>query len=147
MATPTARDQYVDFGEALDVLQVLGPGGAVLTGQTLNGFFYGNNMAQDTITAHAGGGQANAVPIVSGLARITVVASAGDSVVLPKSVRGMEVALVNDAAVNACNVFPAVGDSINALAVNTAFSLAAVNGAGAGPTVFYCYTAGVWRTK
>jgi hypothetical protein len=152
---PVARDQYIDQGEALDIVQVLGQGGGVKTGQTVNGFFYGSLMGQDNIVAHAGGGQANAVPITAPLARIVTVATAADSVVLPPAIRGMEVTVVNDAAANSANVFPASaaqggvagGDSINALAANAAFALAAVNGGGAGPTLFYCFSTGVWRTK
>lgn len=145
--TVTAREIYFDFGESLDVFQILGQGGGVLVGETVNGLGYGTKMAQDNITANSGGGQANAVQITSPQARITVVAAAGDSVILPISKRGMQIAIVNDAAANACNVFPATGDTINGAAPNTAFSLAAVNGAGAGPTIFYCYSAGAWRTK
>lgn len=143
MATTTARDTYIDLGEHIDLVQILTPGGAVASGQTWNGQLYGQNMAQDNITAHATGGQANAVPITGPMARITIVGTAGDSVVLPLSARGMEIVVVNDAAANAANVFPAVGDAINALGANTAFSLTVA----AGPTIFYCYSNGLWRTK
>jgi hypothetical protein len=153
--TPIARDQYIDQGESIDVLQVLGQGGGVLTGQTLTGIFYGSKMAQDNLTAHAGGGQANGVPITTSLTRVTTVASAGDSLTLPPAIRGMEISVVNDAATNSMNVFPASaaqggvagGDSINALGANAAFAMAAVNSGGAGPTIFYCFTTGTWRTK
>jgi hypothetical protein len=141
--TLTARESYQDFGESLDVYQVLGQGGFVQSGQTFAGFMYGNAMAQDNITAKSGGGQALAVQIIAPLARITTVAVAADSVVLPVSKRGMIVVITNDAAANAANVFPATGDAINALAVNAAFSLTVA----AGPTIFYCFTAGTWRTK
>jgi hypothetical protein len=147
MATLTARDLYFDFGESIDVFQVLGPGGVVLVGETITGFSYGMKLSQDNITAHAGGGQALGVQLTSPLSRIAIVASAGDSVTLPLSVRGYSLAVVNDAAVNAANVFPAVGDAINALGVNNPFSLAAQAGAGTGPTLFYCYSAGIWRTR
>lgn len=152
---PTARAQYIDRGENLDVSQVLGPGLVVNAGQTWNNQLYGQAMATDNVTAHAGGGQASAVPITTPLFRVTTVGTAADSVVLPPAVRGMEVVVVNDAAVNAMNVFPASqaqggaagGDVINALAANTALSVAAVAGGGAGPTVFFCFTNGFWRTK
>jgi hypothetical protein len=143
MATFQARDIYIDQGEHIDLVQILTPGGAVASGQTWNGQLYGQSMAQDNITAHSGGGQANAVPITGPMARIIIVAVAGDSVVLPVSARGMEVVVVNDAAANAANVFPALGDAINALGANTAFSLTVA----AGPTIFYCYSTGLWRTK
>jgi len=125
------------------------------------GFGTGNSAAfptyaaQDNITAHAGGGQANAVPITSSQARITTVGTAADSVVLPPAIAGMEIAVLNDAAANACNVFPASqaqggvsgGDSIDNGAQNAAKSLTAQNQTGTGPTIFYCFTTGKWRTK
>jgi hypothetical protein len=45
------------------------------------------------------------------------------------------------------NVFPAVGETINGAAANAALSVAAVNGGGAGPTIFICFSNGAWRTK
>lgn len=147
LGSSVARDTYIDQGETLDVVQILSQGGAIKAGQTIAGFFYGTLCSADNITAHAGGGQANAFPIVAPINRITIVASAGDSVVLPFSKQGMEVVLLNDAAANACNVFPATGEQINGAGANVAFSLTAQNGAGTGPTIFYCFTVGSWRTK
>lgn len=148
MSTPTARDQYVDMGEALDIIQVLGPGGAVLTGQTLNGLFYGTRMATDNVTAHAGGGQALGVPVTTPLFRVTTVGTAADSITLPPAIRGNEITIINDAAANAMNVFPAVGETINGAAANTALSILAQNGTGtAGTILFYCFSNGAWRTK
>lgn len=149
--TFTAREIHIDQGEHIDLVQVLGPGGIINSGETWNNLFYGQGTAQDNITAHAGGGQASAFAITGPYARITIVASAGDSVVLPPSIRGMEITVVNDAAANAANVFPASaaqggvagGDAINALGANTAFSLTVA----AGPTIFYCFSNGLWRTK
>lgn len=146
--TFTCREQYFDFGENLDIFQILGQGGAVRAGETYTGLVYGTLMAQDNVTANPGGGQANAVQIVSPMVRITTVGSAGDSVVLPVSKRGMQIVLINDAAANACNVFPATGEQINAAGANTAFSAAAQNGTGtSGTFIFYCFSAGAWRTK
>jgi hypothetical protein len=150
-ATTQARTVYIDQGEHIDVVQILGQGGIINSGQTWNNLFYGQATVQDNITAHAGGGQANAVAITGPYARITIAASAGDSVVLPPSIRGMEITVVNDAAANAVNVFPASaaqggvsgGDAINALGANAAFSLTVA----AGPTIFYCFSNGLWRTK
>jgi hypothetical protein len=99
------------------------------------GFF--TTTTTDNITAHAGGGQANATPLTTSLNRVTTVASAGDSVVLPASFAGAEITVINAAAANSMNVFPAVGDAINALGANNAFAVAA------GKTAtFYCATAG-----
>jgi hypothetical protein len=144
---PIARAQYMDRGENIDVSQVLGPGEVVNAGQTANNQLYGQAMAQDGVTAHAGGGQANGVPVTTPMIRVTTVGTAGDSITLPPSIRGMQIDVLNDAALNAMNVFPATGETINGAAVNTALSVAAQNGAGSGPTIFYCFTNGAWRTK
>ena len=107
-----------------------GYSGSLVTFSTLNG-----------ITAHAGGGQASAVPLTAMMNRITTVATAGDSVVLPASYPGLNLTVINAAAVNACNVFPAGTDAINALGASTAFSLAA------GKTAeFYCTNTGQWHS-
>lgn len=142
-----ARDQYIDQGEGLDILQVLGQGGVVKTGQTLSGLFYGQSMAQDNITATPAGTQATSVPITTALARITTVASANDGVLLPPAIRGMEISIVNDAALNSAKVFASGTDTINGTAGATGVALAAVAGGGAGPTIYYCFSNGAWRTK
>lgn len=143
-ASGVARDVYEDRGENLDVVQILGVGGGVVTGQSVTGLFYGSLMAQDNITAKAGGGQqtSGSSVIVSALARVTIVATTNDSVTLPLSVRGMEVVVVNDGA-NSLNIFPALGDQINSLAANAAFADASAQ----PPVIFYCFSTGFWRTK
>jgi hypothetical protein len=105
------------------------------------GFFgAGLTPATNGIVAHAGGGQALAVPLTSDVNRIVTVVTAGDSVLLPAAAPGMQVTVINAAAANAANVFPAVGDTINALAANAAFSLVAGKVA-----TFYCAVAGFWN--
>lgn len=81
--------------------------------------------ATDAITAHAGGGQGSAVLLTSDINRVTTVGSAGDSVVLPAAVVGMEITVTNAAGVNSMNVFPASGEQINAAGANAAFAVAA----------------------
>ena len=49
--------------------------------------------------------------------------------------------VINAAAANSMNVFPAVGDAINAVAANGAFAIAANK-----TVLFYCITAGRWHT-
>lgn len=96
----------------------------------------------DNITALAGGAQATATLLESAMNRVVTVASSGDSVRLPSchtgasntsqlapgvisgNTTGVQVSVVNANATNPVNVFPAVGESINALSANTAFSLA-----------------------
>lgn len=95
----------------------------------------------NALTAFAGGGQANATPLAAGVNRVTTVATAADSVRLPPAVAGMQVTLINAAAANALNVFPATGEAINALAANTAFSVAANRA-----VIFVCGVAGTWHS-
>ena len=102
---------------------------------------YTTETALNGITAHAGGGQSSATPLPAMINRVTTVASAGDSVLLPASAPGMELTVVNATATNAMNVFPNGTDAINALSASTAFSVAA------GKTAtFYCTNAGQWHS-
>jgi hypothetical protein len=111
---------------------------------------------RDNLVAHAGGLQALATPITTTYSRFTVVASAGDSALLPPAAPGLDY-LVKNATVTSMNIFPAgvtqggfrgdgpnipAGDQINVLGVNTAFAL------GAGKAVrFFCVSSGgIWET-
>lgn len=111
--------------------------------------------ALDGLTAHAGGGQGSALPITAQYSRFTTVASAGDSAVLPSAATistivpntivvsySVEYTVSNAAASNSMNIFPASGESINALGANTAFALPA----GKTVTFFTTGTAGQWHT-
>ena len=94
----------------------------------------------NALTAHAGGGQAAGTPITTSIARFTTVATAGDSGLLPVSAGGLQITVSNAAASNSMNVFPATGETINALGANAAFALAA------GKTAtFFCSVAGQWH--
>lgn len=98
--------------------------------------------ATDNITALAGGAQAGATPLTTMLNRVVTVASANDSVMLPASVAGAEITVVNAHATNAIRVYAAgATDVINALSNATAFSVAATK-----TCTFYCATAGQWHT-
>lgn len=98
--------------------------------------------ASDALTAHAGGGQANALALTSVINRVTTVGTAGDSVVLPVATPGLEITVINAAAANSMNVFPASGDKINALAANAAFAVAATK-----VVTFYSTVAGQWHSQ
>lgn len=98
--------------------------------------------SQDGLTAKAGGGQGGGPTINRMLNTVATVATAADSVTLPASFVGGQIAVVNRAAANSMNVFPAVGESINLLAANTAIAIAAGT-----MLIFYCSTAGTWFTK
>lgn len=93
------------------------------------------------LTAHAGGGQGSALPLTAMINRVTTVGTAADSVILPASVAGMQITVINAAAANSMNVFPATGDAINALSANTAFAVAANKTA-----TFTCPVAGTWHS-
>ena len=128
---PNSADVYIEASPgAWSVDAGFGSSGQLQTMLTLNG-----------ITAHAGGGQGSATPLPAMINRVTTVASAADSVVLPASAPGLQIMVVNATATNAMNVFPAGTDAINALAASTAFSVVA------GKTCeFYCTNAGQWHT-
>ena len=96
--------------------------------------------SQDTLTAKPGGGQGGGPTINKMVNRVTIVATAADSITLPVSVSGMQIVTINAAAANSMNVFPATGDQINVLGTNAAFALVANKTA-----TFYCVTAGQWH--
>lgn len=94
----------------------------------------------DTITAAAGGGQTNAVLLTSAVNRVTVVATAADSVKLPLcqtgpvdavgagqpvNTLGQMMYVINADAADSMNVFPSTGGFINALSQNSAYAVAA----------------------
>jgi len=99
------------------------------------------NSAANGITAYAGGGQANAVQLSKTFNRVTVVATAADSVKLPKAVAGASIVVFNKDSADSLNVFPSTGDAINALSANAAYALASTKGA-----MFVCCVNGTWDT-
>lgn len=114
--------------------------GAILGASvTSSGYFF--DSAANALTAHAGGGQASALQLAKGINRVTVVATAGDSVKLPAAVAGMHVVVINADAADAMDCFPASGESINALSADTALSIAANK-----TVAFFCAVAGIWNS-
>jgi len=98
-------------------------------------------LAEDAITAAAGGGQANAYPLNAQTNRITVVATAGDSVMLPPAVLGYEISIIN-AASKPVQVFGVGTDTVNGVAAATGVSQMALS------TVIYsCGSPGLWHTE
>jgi hypothetical protein len=95
--------------------------------------------AADSLTAHADGGQSTGTPIAAVISRFTVVATAGDSVLLPPALPGIVLYIVNAAAAS-MDVFPLTGESINALAPDAAFAVGA-NTLG----LFICAATGHWQ--
>jgi hypothetical protein len=95
----------------------------------------------DNLTAHAGGTQAAALPLLNEINRITTVASPADSVVLPKSVAGMTVMVINHGA-NAMQVFGLGTDTIDDVATATGVSQMPNS-----VVIYICATAGAWYTE
>lgn len=78
------------------------------------------------ITAHAGGGQANALALTALYNQIDTVGSAADSVKLPApSFVGQLIIVNNNAAANSMQVFGAGTDTINGVATGTGVAQAA----------------------
>lgn len=95
--------------------------------------------ATDGLTALAGGAQAGTSLANFAMARFTTVASANDSAQLPPAVAGRVRIVKNAAAANALAVFGQTGEPINAIAANSAFSVAANKMA-----IFACFVTGTW---
>lgn len=98
------------------------------------------STALNGLTALAGGGQARVVILTEQFNRITTVATIGDSVILPAAAVGQNICVTNVGA-NAMDVFPDLGDAINALAVNVAIRINTQN-----TITFFCAVAGIWQT-
>ena len=97
---------------------------------------------EDTLTAHAGGTQAAALALSStkNYHRISVCATAGDSVLLPAATVGQSHFVRNDGAAS-CQVFGTSPDTIDGVATATGIVVPAGSGAW-----FVCTTAGKWYT-
>jgi hypothetical protein len=99
----------------------------------------GNGWSAASVTAHAGGTQALATPILAACTLIAVCATAGDSVRLPPAVGGQVIWLTNAGAASA-QIFASPGtDTINGIANATGIALAA----GKSSTLV-CPLAGAW---
>ena len=82
------------------------------------------SSAAEAITALAGGGQVGATLLTGRYNRVTVVATAGDSVILCPWVRDIRILASNDSA-NALAVFPNGTDQIGAGAASASITVAA----------------------
>lgn len=97
--------------------------------------------ATNGLTALAGGAQAGTSLANFAINRFTTVASSADSAQLPAAVAGRMRVVINAAAANAMAVFPQSGEAINAIAADSAFSVAANKTA-----IFFCAIAGTWNS-
>lgn len=102
---------------------------------------YFDFSATDGLTALAGGAQAGTSVANYQINRFTTVASANDSAQLPPAKAGRCRIVINAAAANALAVFPATGEAINAIAADSAFSVAANKTA-----IFFCAVDGTWNS-
>lgn len=92
------------------------------------------------ITASTSSDQAGGVEVKYQNMDVSTVGTAGDSLTLPFGQEGMQITIRNSAAANSMDVFPASGQSINALAGDAAYAQAA------GKTVIFSFTGGKWVT-
>jgi hypothetical protein len=95
---------------------------------------------QDNITATASGTQATGFQINAQMARVTTVATAADSVLLPPSQPGLEVVVINHGA-NNMQVYGAGTDQIDDIATATGVSQMPNSF-----VIYSCVTAGNWYT-
>lgn len=79
-------------------------------------------LSMDSITATPSGTQTTALVLTAQVSRVTTVATALDAVRLPAWAQGRAPTIINGGA-NTLSIFPAVGDTIDGQAVNTALSL------------------------
>lgn len=108
--------------------------------QFLPGDYYLESSA-DNLTATAGGGQLAALQLTTQTSRITTVATAGDSVMLPPSLPGLELLVINHSN-NAMQVFGNGTDQIND---NT--STVGVSQMGNSFVLYSCAASGNWYTE
>lgn len=103
------------------------------------------------LTAHSGGGQANAFPIPSGiyLVEFDTVAAGNDSAGLPFAVAGTEIVVINNAATNAMLVFANPGTNPLTGAADTLNGGAGTSLSVAAHSVvdLFCAKNGVWMGK
>lgn len=95
----------------------------------------------DGITALAGGGQSGATQMQGEMNRIATVATVADSVMLPQAIVGMDVYVLNDAAI-AAQVFGFGTDTVDGVAAATG-----VPHMGKSLVIYSCFVAGAWRTE
>lgn len=86
------------------------------------GFFVGGVSPSVTAT---GTTQVTAVELISAVNNVSTVAAGETGVLLPVAVPGVRVLVRNSDATTTLNIYPASGAQINALAANTALTLAA----------------------
>lgn len=113
---------------------------SLLLDPTIKDLYARLTTVQNAVTASTGSTQATGVPVTAAITRVTTVGTAGDALTLPVAVPGVSLVVINAAAANSMDVFPAVGDAINALAANAALAVAANK-----TVLLVCAVAGTWN--
>ena len=108
--------------------------------QLFNDLHTAANGAVNGVTAAVGSSQATGVAVTAAITRVTTVGTAGDALTLPKAAPGLQLVVINAAAANSMDVFPAVGDAINALSADAALAVAANK-----TVLLVCAVAGFWN--
>lgn len=98
------------------------------------------NLVATTIVARAGGGKGSATPTTSGNVRVSTVATAADSILLPTPWSG-DMMYVRNAGANACQAFGAGTTTIDGVATGTGISLTAGK-----HYMFTAYADGQWTS-
>lgn len=93
------------------------------------------------VTASTSSDQAGGYAVQYKNVHVGTVGTAGDSLTLPFGQEGMSLTIVNGAAANSMDVFPASGEAINALSGDAAFAIAA------NKAVQFTFTGGRWFTN
>ncbi len=99
--------------------------------------------SQDNITATAGGGQANAFQVQSQTVRVTTVATAGDSIMLPPSTAGLELLVFNHGA-NSMQVF---GNLMASDLIDDQLGTIGVAQMANSVVIYSCASAGNWYSE
>lgn len=123
-----------------DIAALLPASGGTITGDiTLGPGVFLNSSVTAGIAASTTQAQGNG-PLISAVNEVNIVATDNDTVTLPETVTGREVTVINNGA-NALQIFPPEDSYIDALAVDTATTLASGNTA-----VFKAYSSTKWES-
>jgi hypothetical protein len=114
---------------------------ALMVDPTIKDLYAKLTTTVNAVTASTGSTQATGVPVTNAITRVTTVGTCGDALTLPKAKAGMSLVVINAAAANSMDVFPAVGDAVNALSADAAYAQAANKA-----VMFVCAVDGTWNT-
>lgn len=114
-------------------------GSEALTNKTLTSPTVAWSVA--TPAASATQTQGGGTAITAAINRVSTVASADDALTLPAATAGKVIKVKNAHATNQIGIFPAVGETINALSPDAVYALPALK-----MVEFNCVSAGTWDT-